>query len=49
MKTDLLEQVRADEGITGAFFALYGNAFDIRWSNRHLAVEKEQKCRSTFH
>ncbi|CAF4497890.1 unnamed protein product, partial [Rotaria magnacalcarata] len=50
----LLEQVRTGEGKTlivgliAAFLALCGHAVDIVSSNRDLAIEGEQKCRSFF-
>ncbi|CAF1411988.1 unnamed protein product [Rotaria magnacalcarata] len=53
-KKGLLEQIRTGEGktlivgITAAFFALCGYAVDVVSSNRDLAIEGEQKCRSFF-
>ncbi|CAF4848103.1 unnamed protein product, partial [Rotaria sp. Silwood1] len=50
----LLEQIRTGEGktlivgLTAAFFALCGNAVHVVSSNRDLAIEGEQKCRSFF-
>ncbi|CAF1124741.1 unnamed protein product [Didymodactylos carnosus] len=50
----LLGQVQTSEGktlivgLTAAFLALCGNAVDIGSSNRDLAIEGEQKCRSFF-
>ncbi|CAF2922828.1 unnamed protein product [Rotaria sp. Silwood2] len=50
----LLEQIRTGEGktlilgLTAAFFALCGYAVDVVSSNRDLAIDGEQKCRTFF-